>query len=410
MVQCKTLPNGVRIVTEEMAHVHSTSIGIWINAGSRNETAKENGIAHFIEHMLFKGTDTMNAQDIAVRFDRFGGHVNAFTSKEYTCFYTKVLERHAEEAVRLLTDMFFRSAFLEEEIERERQVIIEEIRMVEDTADDVVHDLLDVAAFGDHSIGRPILGTEASINSFTREDLLNFMEREYRPENIVISIAGRINEQLLAVIEEAFTHHKRGERKTCDSAPTLIQPKHLIRKKAVEQAHLCLGFQGVPLVEDNIYASVLYNHLLGGGMSSRLFQEIREQKALAYSVYSYHTSYQDTGLLTVYAGTATHRLDESYHAIIDTVKKIRCDRITATDVEDAKAHVLGSTVLSLESPSSRMNRNGRNELAIGSHQTLDELSDRIESVTHDQVKLFAESVYNSPIALSLISQEGKAPS
>ncbi|GAK02008.1 LOW QUALITY PROTEIN: peptidase [Geomicrobium sp. JCM 19037] len=409
MVQRIQLANGVRLVVEPMEHIHSVAIGIWVHTGSRTEQPSENGISHFVEHLMFKGTESMSAAHIAAAFDRIGGHVNAFTSKEYTCFMQK-LSRHAKEAARILSDMFFHSSFKDEEIERERQVILEEIRMVEDTADDVVHDDLDRAAFGATPLGLPILGSEQSIQSFDRNQLRQFVKDQYRPERVVVSVAGNMDSSLLDQICDDFSQFEESDAKQDAPIQQEMGFEHLVRKKPVEQAHLCLGLPGVSLTDERLYAMVIYNHLLGGGMSSRLFQEIREQRALAYSVYSYHTSYQDTGMLTIYAGTATERLEETYATTMRMIEELaKSHSITEEDLESAKAHVIGSTLLGLESSSSRMNRNGRNEVALQEHQTLEELSHRIERVHLPDVHEIAEHIHADRHAMALISPDGKLP-
>ncbi|GAK10969.1 LOW QUALITY PROTEIN: peptidase [Geomicrobium sp. JCM 19039] len=409
MVQRIQLANGVRLVVEPMEHIHSVAIGIWVHTGSRTEQPSENGFHTLLNISCLKEQNRMSAAHIAAAFDRIGGHVNAFTSKEYTCFYAKVMSRHAKEAARILSDMFFHSSFKDEEIERERQVILEEIRMVEDMPMDVVHDDLDRAAFGATPLGLPILGSEQSIQSFDRNQLRQFVKDHYRPERVVVSVAGNMDSSLLDQICDDFSQFEKSDAKQNAPIQQEMGFEHLVRKKPVEQAHLCLGLPGVSLTDERLYAMVIYNHLLGGGMSSRLFQEIREQRALAYSVYSYHTSYQDTGMLTIYAGTATERLKKRTQQRCELRNWPRATQITEDDLESAKAHVIGSTLLGLESSSSRMNRNGRNEVALQEHQTLEELSHRIERVHLPDVHEIAEHIHADRYAMALISPDGKLP-
>ena len=297
------LDNGVRILAENIPTVRSVSIGVWIGTGSRFETKEENGISHFLEHMFFKGTKKRTAAEIAESFDRIGGQVNAFTSKEYTCYYAKVLDDHAEYAVDVLSDMFFNSVFDETELKKEKNVVFEEIKMVDDTPDDIVHDLLSEASYGSHALGYSILGTVDTLETFNGDTLRDYMARFYTGDHVVISIAGNITDEVIEQLKGTFSMVKPTTFKHQDDRPTFLS-NTIVRKKETEQAHLCLGYPGLAIGEKNVYALVLLNNLLGGSMSSRLFQEIREKRGLCYSVFSYHSSYQDSGMLTIYAGTA----------------------------------------------------------------------------------------------------------
>src|SRR5699024_9915733 len=288
LIQKHTCKNGVRTVLENIPTVRSVTIGIWVLAGSRNETKQTNGISHFLEHMFFKGTKTRTAQDIAEAFDSIGGQVNAFTSKEYTCYYARVLDSHKEYALDILADMFFNSKFDEEEMAREKKVILEEIKMSEDTPDDIIHDLLANAAYDGHPLGYPILGTEEHLNSFTSDSLRNYIREKYVPENIVISVAGNVDEAFISKVEEHFGSFES------EASPThLLIPdfhsKSVRRQKDTEQAHLCMGYPGLPVGDEQVYSLILMNNVLGGSMSSRLFQEVRENRGLAYPVFSYHS-------------------------------------------------------------------------------------------------------------------------
>src|SRR5699024_7743950 len=275
MVNKYTSKNGLRIVLEEIPAVRSVTIGIWILAGSRNETSHTNGISHFIEHMFFKGTKTRSAQDIAEAFDSIGGQVNAFTSKEYTCFYARVLDTHKEHAVKILADMFFNSVFDEEEMTREKNVVIEEIKMYEDTPDEIVHDLLAEATYGDHPLGYPILGTEQHLHSFTKQSIHNYMQEHYTADNVVISIAGNVDDSFVPVIEDYFSDLQPTTNRNKITQPEFLA-NQIKKNKETEQAHFCLGYQGLALGDANTYSLVIVNNVLGGSMSSRLFQEIRE--------------------------------------------------------------------------------------------------------------------------------------
>ncbi|SFE38088.1 M16 family metallopeptidase [Alteribacillus iranensis] len=409
MVQKTTLDNGLRIVTEHMPAVRSLSIGIWVGAGSRYETAINNGISHFLEHMFFKGTDTRSPAEIAESFDRIGGQVNAFTSKEYTCFYAKVLDQHAEIALDVLTDMFFHSMFLEEELEKERGVIKEEIKMVDDTPDDIIHDILGEAGYGDHPLGRPILGTHETVDRLTSNDLRDYMENFYTAENVVVSLAGSVPSEVLDTIKEKFSRLP-----TKNNKPTIQKPDFhtgkLTRQKETEQAHLCLGFPGLPIGDSQTYALVLLNNVLGGSMSSRLFQEIREERGLAYSIFSYHSSFQDDGMLTIYGGTGRDQLDQLFEQTIQCINALTKEGLTEKELENGKEQLKGNLVLSLESTNSRMSRNGKHELMLGYHRSIDEVMDEIEKVQMDDIMNVAQKVFQEDFALSLISNDGKLPS
>ncbi|WP_085523930.1 M16 family metallopeptidase [Tuberibacillus sp. Marseille-P3662] len=409
MVIKHTCKNGVRIVLEEVPSVRSATIGIWIGAGSRYEDDSNNGISHFIEHMLFKGTGTRRPRDIAEAFDRIGGQVNAFTSKEYTCLYAKVLDEHTHYAVNILTDMLFHSIFDETEMQKEKQVVLEEIKMYEDTPDDRVHDLLSEASFGHHPLGMPILGREATLQAFDRSRLKTYMNRYYKPENIVVSIAGNVDETIIPAIEEAFSAFQAQNHHNYYEQPQFY-PDQLAQKKDTEQAHICLGFDGFALGDERIYPLIILNNVLGGSMSSRLFQEVREERGLAYSVFSYHMAFKDSGLLTVYGGTGADQIEDLYETIFSTIDDIKQHGITETELQNSREQLKGNLMLSLESTSSRMSRNAKNELLLERHQSLDEIVNRIESVSHQDVKGVAHDLFNHDFSSSLINPSGEWPS
>ncbi len=402
LIQTITCQNGLRIVHEKMPHIRSVAVGIWVEAGSRYELPEENGLTHFIEHMLFKGTETRTAKQIAEEFDRIGGNINAFTSKENTCYYVKVLDHHAKLAVEILADMFFHSQFDAEEMEKEKQVVLEEIKMVEDTPDDIIHEYLWEEMYKGDPLGLPILGTEETLHSFTKEMILSYMEKHYTPENVVISVAGNIPDGLLAYIQELFgSFTRRGQQKTAITTPTL-QPIYTEASRDTEQAHLCLAYPGIGVKADNIYSLVVLNSILGGNMSSRLFQEIREDKGLAYSIYSYHSSYEDTGALVIYGATSSNQLEELQQCIHHSISSILEKGFTAMEVTNAKEQLKGNLLLGLEGSNSRMSRNGKNELTFGKHRTLDEVSDTIDEVTFDSVMELAKEMFQHKPAVSVI--------
>src|SRR5690625_5032592 len=308
MIETYRCKNGLRIVLESVPTVRSVTIGIWVRTGSRQETEQNNGISHFLEHMIFKGTKNRTARQIAEAFDSIGGQVNAFTSKEYTCFYARVLDTYKERALEVLTDMLFNSTFLEEEIEREKKVVMEEIKMYEDTPDDHVHDLLARASFGNHPLRRPIIGSDKQIESFTKQTLTDYMETFYTPSNIVVSIAGNVESAFTHKIEAYFSTLNRAGEKSQREKP-IFQADKITKNKETEQAHLCLGYEGLAIDDSRLPAMLMINSVLGGGMSSRLLQEVREEQGLAYSVFSYHATHLDSGWWTIYAGTSKQQLD-----------------------------------------------------------------------------------------------------
>lgn len=409
MIKRYTCQNGVRIVLENNPTVRSVAIGVWIGTGSRHETPEINGISHFLEHMFFKGTSTKSAREIAESFDRIGGQVNAFTSKEYTCYYAKVLDEHANYALDVLADMFFHSTFDENELKKEKNVVYEEIKMYEDAPDDIVHDLLSKATYGNHSLGYPILGTEETLASFNGDSLRQYMHDYYTPDRVVISVAGNISDSFIKDVEKWFGSYEAKGKATGLEKPEFYTEK-LTRKKETEQAHLCLGFKGLEVGHERIYDLIVLNNVLGGSMSSRLFQDVREDKGLAYSVYSYHSSYEDSGMLTIYGGTGANQLKQLSETIQETLATLKRDGITSKELENSKEQMKGSLMLSLESTNSKMSRNGKNELLLGKHKTLDEIINELNAVNLERVNGLARKLFTEDYALALISPSGNMPS
>ncbi|MFL6977380.1 pitrilysin family protein [Bacillus inaquosorum] len=409
MIKRYTCQNGVRVVLENNPTVRSVAIGVWIGTGSRHETPEINGISHFLEHMFFKGTSTRSAREIAESFDRIGGQVNAFTSKEYTCYYAKVLDEHANYALDVLADMFFHSTFDENELKKEKNVVYEEIKMYEDAPDDIVHDLLSKATYGNHSLGYPILGTEETLASFNGDSLRQYMHDYYTPDRVVISVAGNISDSFIKDVEKWFGSYEAKGKATGLEKPEFYTEK-LTRKKETEQAHLCLGFKGLEVGHERIYDLIVLNNVLGGSMSSRLFQDVREDKGLAYSVYSYHSSYEDSGMLTIYGGTGANQLQQLSETIQETLATLKRDGITSKELENSKEQMKGSLMLSLESTNSKMSRNGKNELLLGKHKTLDEIINELNAVNLERVNGLASQLFTDDYALALISPSGNMPS
>ncbi|PAV30048.1 peptidase M16 [Virgibacillus profundi] len=402
MIEKHTSKNGLRVVLEKIPAVRSVTIGIWVLTGSRNETELNNGISHFLEHMFFKGTNTRSAQDIAEAFDSIGGQVNAFTSKEYTCFYAKVLDTHKEYALEILADMFFNSSFDEEEMEREKKVVYEEIKMYEDTPDDIVHDLLARASYGEHPLGYAILGTEDHLKDFKPDTLRNYIKERYTPDNVVISVAGNVEESFINKIDSHFGGYQSDFERAQIIKPAFLA-NNIERNKDTEQAHLCLGYDGLEIGHENVYSLVIMNNVLGGSMSSRLFQDVREKQGLAYSVFSYHSSFLDNGLLTIYAGTGKEQLPLLKETISKTVDSLIAKGLTDKELNNSKEQLKGNLMLSLESTNSRMSRNGRNELLLQRHRTLDEMILEIDEVSHESIQEVIETIFKQSASQALIA-------
>lgn len=400
--------NGVRVLLERIPSVRSVSIGIWVATGSRYEHQSNNGISHFIEHMLFKGTKKRNARQIAEAFDRIGGQVNAFTSKECTCYYAKVMDRDASFALNVLADMFFNSRFDEDELAKEKQVVDEEIKMYEDTPDDLVHDLLSEITFAHHPLGFPILGTERTLADFQPDDLKTYMHRHYTPQQIVVSIAGNVAESFIDEVDRLFCPYRAPATGQRQAAPHFF-PGKIARRKETEQAHICFGYEGVSNSDDEVLPLMVMNNALGGGMSSRLFQEVREKCGLAYSVFSFHTAYKDSGLLTIYGGTGSARLGQLGEAIQRTIRKMLREGLTDRELSSSKQQIKGSILFGLESTNNRMTRNAKNELILGRDRSVDEIIGRIDAVTQEEVQDVAQKIFTKPYSCSIVSPTGEMP-
>lgn len=407
MINKYVCSNGVRIVHERMPHMRSVALGIWVDAGSGDELGEEEGIAHFIEHMLFKGTNDRTARMIAEEFDRLGGDLNAFTSKELTCFYTTVLNEHAEKALTIMEDMIFHSKFDEEEIEKEKSVVLEEIATVEDTPDDDVHEQLWATMYPQDPIGKPILGNEHTLASFTKHSIQQFMDRLYRPERMVISVAGNYDDNLIRLIEDlfgSFTSKTEPIKASIFETP-IFYPNVSKKIKDIEQAHLCLGFPGLKASDKRMYDLVILDSIIGGAMSSRLFQEVREERGLAYSIYSYYTSYEDTGAFIIYGGTSPEKTIELNETIQMVIHSLGKNGVSEREIENVREQVKGGFLLGLESTESRMYRNGNNELLFERHRTADEVVAQINNVERKNVQDMASLIFNNEHAISIIASD-----
>ncbi|MCL2398308.1 MAG: insulinase family protein [Defluviitaleaceae bacterium] len=398
-----TLDNGLRVILEDIPFVRSVSFGIWVKNGSRNEDESTNGISHFIEHMLFKGTKNRSAKDIADVMDEIGGQVNAYTSKEHTCYYTRTLDTHFDIVLDVLSDMFFNSRFDQDDIQKERNVILEEISMYEDTPEDIVHELLQYAVYKAGSLGLSILGTEESIGAFDNKRFKDYMENHYVPESTVIAVAGNLsNCDALRKIRETFGSFK-GKSRVLDSALQHYKPAFIKKEKDIEQVHLCLGFPGIAVGTKASYTMATINTILGGGMSSRLFQTIREERGLAYSVYSYHTGFVDTGLFTIYAALNPAQIGDVTELIFKEIHGMISDKINKNQLDKTKEQLKSNYILSLESVASRMNSIGRNLLMLDKVITADELIQNIDKVDLDTFYDLYEKVFKiDQVSLSIV--------
>jgi len=401
--------SGLRVLSERMPSVRSVTLGFWLTAGSRDERPQVAGASHFLEHLLFKGTRTRSARAIAESFDAVGGDFNAFTSKENTVFYARVLDRDLGMAVELLSDMLQGSVLDRRDFEAERQVILEEINMHEDTPDDLVHDLFTETLWAHHPLGRPVLGTVQSINGMNRDQVFRFYRRHYTPANLVVAAAGNVDHpalveglrrgmetgRVLSRGRSAWTLRAQGR-------PPRPSGSRLIRNRKTEQAHIMLGTNGLSRSHPDRFAFGIVNAALGGGMSSRLFQEVREKRGLAYSVYSYHQMYAEAGLFAMYSGTTPGRAEEALSLLQGEAAKMAEHGLSREEFDRAKGHVKGSMVLSLEETSGRMSRLGRSETGHGEILSLDEMLERVERVTLEDANRVASDVLTRPMALTVL--------
>ena len=401
MIEKRTLDNGVRIVIEQIPTVRSVSLGIWIKTGSRNETPINNGISHFIEHMMFKGTSKYSAKQIAEVFDGIGGQINALTSKEYTCYYAKVIDKYFDLALEVLADMFFNSKFDEADIDKERSVILEELYMYEDTPDDLVHDLIGRAGYGSHPLGYAIIGTRDVLEKINRDSIIDYINSNYAANNTVITVAGNIDERVFERIANLF-NRLEGNQKEINVQSVIINPEKIVVNKKTEQAHICLANKGYEVGNENTHALAIINNILGGSMSSRLFQEIREERGLAYSVYSYHSAYLDNGMYVSYIGTSPKHVEQALEVIDNVYKQVYNSGITKEELHKAKEQLKGMLMLSLESTTSRMNRLGKNELLLNRQVDLDETIEKVNEVTLEQANMVCKDVFAEKSAIAAI--------
>ncbi|HME09461.1 MAG TPA: pitrilysin family protein [Bryobacteraceae bacterium] len=408
-IQTTTLSNGVRVITEQMAHVRSVSMGIWIGAGSRREQPQENGITHFIEHMVFKGTTNRSAEEIARSVDSIGGGLDAFTAKELVSYNTKVLDEHLPLAFDVLADLVLNPLFRAEDIEKEKSVILEELKMEVDNPEYLLHEIFSSNFWKDHPIGKPILGTKDTVRSFHREMLQEFFTRTYSPANILITAAGHLDHaQLAALAAERFEPLRMVKAADVDPAPVPHSRLVFRNKTSLEQTHMYMGVPSYPLPHEERFTCYVLNTLLGGGMSSRLFQKVREQQGLAYAVFSELSMYRDTGLLAIYAGTALETARKVVESIMHEFQDLKQHPVPEDELRRAKDHLKGSFMLGLESTSSRMSNLARQEMYFKRFFTLDEMLESIESVTSEGVQKVAQDLFQSKnITLAMLGNLGE---
>jgi predicted Zn-dependent peptidase len=403
MVSRSALPNGIRVISEAMPGVPSVTVGIWVENGSRFETEQQNGISHFLEHLFFKGTERRTATAIAEAIDAVGGVLNAFTSKEYTCYYAKVLAENLPLAIDLLADIFRHSRFDPVEIDRERAVVLQEISQIEDTPDDYVHDLFNLRYWPGHPLGFPICGRANNVQQFAQKDLLEFFGARYQPDRIIIAAAGNLTHPVLIDWVEREFGDLVGATGTNGGAPPVSTCGVFQIEKTLEQVHICLGTSGVPQDAPERYAAYLLSTALGGGMSSRLFQEVRERRGRAYSVYSFLSSYRDAGYLGIYAGTSAEWVEEVVRVICAELRNLSANGLRTEELARVKNQLKGNMLLGLESSDSRMSRVAKNEIYFGHDISPAEVATRIEAVSNDAIVALAQRLLRpEQMALALL--------
>jgi predicted Zn-dependent peptidase len=395
-IQRHVLPNGLVVVTETMNHVRSVSIGVWVRNGSRREASEQNGLAHFMEHMVFKGTERRTAEAIAREMDSVGGMLDAFTSKEQICFNAKVLDQNLPIAFDVIADLVLRPRFDSDDVAKERQVVLEEIKMDLDNPEYLLHEIFTRGFWPEHPLGRPILGTPNTVKQFSREALQTRFREWFAPDHLVVTAAGNVTHQeVMELVQREFGHLRSNGALEDHTPPRTEAPLHIERKKELEQVHLCVGVPSLPIAHERRFGIAVLNNLLGGGMSSRLFQNIREKRGLAYAVFSEITPYSDAGMLTVYAGTAKETVGQVLDLTIAEFRSMKDSLVTEEELRRAKNHLKGSLMLSLESTSSRMSNLARQELYFGRFYSLDEILASIEAVTRQDVQTLAREFFRT---------------
>jgi predicted Zn-dependent peptidase len=395
-IRRQVLPNGLTILTEEMPHIRSVSLGIWIKTGSRHETAESNGISHFVEHMLFKGTQTRPAEQIAREVDSIGGNMDAFTAKECICFDVKVLDEHLPVAWDILSDLVLHPTFDQKELARERGVILEEIKMDEDNPDYLVHEIFTQNFWKDHPLGKPILGTKETVRRFEQPMLFDYYRRFFIPNNMILAVAGNMkHERVVELVAQRFLALPSGPNGFHQAAPKTQSRIIMRNKKALEQVQLCIGVPSLSIGHEKRFASYILNTLLGGGMSSRLFQSVRERQGLAYAIYSELNPFRDTGCLSIYAGTSREAATKVVQSVVAEFRRLKQEAITQDELRRSKDQLKGNLMLSLESSTARMSNLARQEMYFDRFYSMDEIIDRVEGVTAEDVMQLAQSCFTT---------------
>jgi len=405
----QVLPNGLTIISEEMKHIRSVSIGIWIKTGSRDEEAKSNGISHFIEHMVFKGTRNRSAEAIARQVDSIGGNLDAFTAKECVCFNVKVLDEHLPIAFDVLSDLVLNPVFAAEDIVRERRVILEEIKMDEDNPDYLVHEIFTQNFWKDHPLGKPILGTKETVKGFEQPLVLDLYQKRFTAGNFTIAAAGNLNhKEFVELVAKHFDRMKPATNGFHGAPPKIVPRITLRNKKSLEQVQICVGVPSHPIAHEKRFASYVLNTLLGGGMSSRLFQNIRERQGLAYAIYSDLNPYRDTGCLSVYAGTSRESAAKVVQSIVSEFKKLKSEPVPQEEVQRSKDQLKGSLMLSLESSTARMSNLARQDMYFDRFYGMDEVIEKIEAVTAEDLQAMANDFFQTEsIAVTVLGNLDK---
>jgi predicted Zn-dependent peptidase len=395
-IRREVMLNGLTLITEEMKHIRSISIGIWIKTGSRDEDRQWNGISHFVEHMVFKGTQHRSAEEIARQVDSIGGNIDAFTAKECVSFSMKVLDEHLPIALDVLSDLVLNPVFDDQDITRERGVILEEIKMDEDNPDYLVHEIFTQNFWKDHPLGRPILGTRDTVKRFERTPVVDFYGQRFIPGNVIITAAGNLNHQRFVELVAKHFEKMKPASNGFHSAPPKIVPKIILKnKKSLEQVQICVGVPSYPITHEKRHSSYILNTLLGGGMSSRLFQNIRERQGLAYAIYSDLNPYRDTGCLSIYAGTSRESAVKVVESVVSEFQKLKADLVSPEELQRAKDQLKGSLMLSLESSTARMSNLARQEMYFDRFYGLDELIEKIEAVTAEELQELANFFFQT---------------
>lgn len=390
----KVLPSGLTVVCEEVPYVRSISLGVLIKIGSRYEIGKEQGITHFIEHMMFKGTETLSSFEIAEQFDLLGVHVDAFTGREYTCFYVKMIDDYLPKVLQLLSDIIINSIFPDDSISKEKEVVLEEIKMYLDSPDEFILDFFMNSLFNGHPLGKPIIGSENFVQNFSQKEILSYFRKFYRPNNTIISLAGNLEcEEVFNIVERYFNNWERGELDFNITTPTCNFTKENKEKK-IEQVHMCFGTQGIPYNHTDRYKLALLNDILGGSMSSHLFQEVREKRGLAYAISSFYENFFDTGVFTVYAATERNKVNDVIEVVMQEFKNIKTNKVSHKELHKVKEQLKGLFILSLENTANRMTRLLKQEFYLEKYLTVEEFIREIDKVTEEDITELANKILN----------------